>query len=245
MWSEGTQSSGSVEGTQSSGSPAGKGTEGTAVRPVGWNLWAGEGHVIAEQQLRLPRPSPSPSLHDSSLGQIEGMSAAIVAEAIPKQLLHWLPKLAPLSSSGTSLEEVCRLHVERRPANSGATEDVVVSGPLLVAVISGASGCLSSLLLPSSVRREHPQQQVDKGSSSEGSGHRREHQRPLWDPFLNSPSSSWRECLKSPLRPCLWRALTDNDRGGAGGTSYGARWAAAGLDRMQVSAGERQTEGIV
>jgi beta-galactosidase len=31
------------------------------------------------------------------------------------------------------------------------------------------------------------------------------------------------ELLASPLQPNLWRALTDNDRGGSGGTSYAAR----------------------
>ena len=44
-----------------------------------------------------------------------------------------------------------------------------------------------------------------------------------------------RETISSPLRPCLWRACTDNDRGGSGGSSYAARWISAGLDRLEVS----------
>jgi beta-galactosidase len=40
--------------------------------------------------------------------------------------------------------------------------------------------------------------------------------------------------LATPLTPCLFRAATDNDRGGSGGASHAARWAAAGLDRLAV-----------
>jgi beta-galactosidase len=40
--------------------------------------------------------------------------------------------------------------------------------------------------------------------------------------------------LLRSLCPCLMRATTDNDRGGSGGSSYAARWFAAGLDRLQV-----------
>lgn len=36
------------------------------------------------------------------------------------------------------------------------------------------------------------------------------------------------------LMPCLFRAGTDNDRGGSGGMSYLGRWVAAGLDRLGV-----------
>lgn len=55
---------------------------------------------------------------------------------------------------------------------------------------------------------------------------------------------SWRaggsgggELLAAPLAPCLYRAPTDNDKGGSGGSSYAARWKAAGLDRLQVVPG--------
>jgi beta-galactosidase len=41
--------------------------------------------------------------------------------------------------------------------------------------------------------------------------------------------------LAQPLAPCLYRASTDNDRGGSSGTSYKARWVAAGLDRLETS----------
>lgn len=34
-----------------------------------------------------------------------------------------------------------------------------------------------------------------------------------------------RELLAAPLAPCFYRAPTDNDKGGSGGTSYAARWA--------------------
>jgi beta-galactosidase len=40
--------------------------------------------------------------------------------------------------------------------------------------------------------------------------------------------------LVQDLKPCFMRAPTDNDRGGCGGSSYAARWAAAGLDRLGV-----------
>jgi hypothetical protein len=41
--------------------------------------------------------------------------------------------------------------------------------------------------------------------------------------------------LLQDLQPCFMRAPTDNDRGGSGGSSYAARWAAAGLDRLGVT----------
>jgi beta-galactosidase len=41
--------------------------------------------------------------------------------------------------------------------------------------------------------------------------------------------------LLQDLQPCFMRAPTDNDRGGSGGSSYAARWAAAGLDRFGVT----------
>jgi beta-galactosidase len=61
-----------------------------------------------------------------------------------------------------------------------------------------------------------------------------------FDPFSGSLVSyvaGGRELLAAPLAPCLYRAATDNDRGGSGGTSYAARWVAAGLDRLEVAAG--------
>lgn len=45
------------------------------------------------------------------------------------------------------------------------------------------------------------------------------------------------ELLASPLVPCLYRAPTDNDRGGSGGTSHAARWRLAGLDRLHPDSG--------
>lgn len=45
------------------------------------------------------------------------------------------------------------------------------------------------------------------------------------------------EMLAAPVVPCFYRAPTDNDRGGSGGTSYAARWKAAGLDRLIVDPG--------
>jgi hypothetical protein len=43
------------------------------------------------------------------------------------------------------------------------------------------------------------------------------------------------QVLLQNMLPCFMRATTDNDRGGSGGSSYAARWSAAGLDRMEVS----------
>jgi beta-galactosidase len=41
--------------------------------------------------------------------------------------------------------------------------------------------------------------------------------------------------LVEGLQPCFMRAPTDNDCGGSGGSSYAARWAAAGLDRLGLA----------
>lgn len=40
--------------------------------------------------------------------------------------------------------------------------------------------------------------------------------------------------IEEPLRLCLYRAPTDNDRGGSGGTSYAFRWLNAGLHALEV-----------
>ena len=40
--------------------------------------------------------------------------------------------------------------------------------------------------------------------------------------------------LAAPITPCLYRAPTDNDRGGSGGKSYAARWKAAGLHCLET-----------
>ena len=45
------------------------------------------------------------------------------------------------------------------------------------------------------------------------------------------------ELLAEPISVCLYRAPTDNDRGGTAGRSYAARWKKAGLDRLHVIPG--------
>jgi beta-galactosidase len=56
-------------------------------------------------------------------------------------------------------------------------------------------------------------------------------------------SYRWRglELLAGPLVPHLWRVPTDNDEGG-GQASFAHRWREAGLDRLQVAAGEPRVE---
>jgi beta-galactosidase len=44
--------------------------------------------------------------------------------------------------------------------------------------------------------------------------------------------------------PCFIRAPTDNDRGGSGGSSYAARWAAAGLDRLGIVGKVRSRQNL-
>jgi beta-galactosidase len=50
----------------------------------------------------------------------------------------------------------------------------------------------------------------------------------------SSGGSTSYSLLDEPLQPCFYRACTDNDRGGSGGSSYAGRWVAAGLDRLAV-----------
>lgn len=45
------------------------------------------------------------------------------------------------------------------------------------------------------------------------------------------------EAAVANLTPCFYRAPTDNDRGGAGGTSYASRWREAGLNTMATELG--------
>ncbi|KAF5831793.1 hypothetical protein DUNSADRAFT_12579 [Dunaliella salina] len=57
-----------------------------------------------------------------------------------------------------------------------------------------------------------------------------------------------RQLLEGELQPCLFRACTDNDRGGTKGSSYAARWLDAGLDRMERAGActlETETKGGV
>lgn len=51
------------------------------------------------------------------------------------------------------------------------------------------------------------------------------------------------ELLSSSLTPCFYRAPTDNDRGGSGGSSHAARWAAAGLDRLAIASASVRRDG--
>ncbi|KAL4534529.1 hypothetical protein Ndes2526A_g05420 [Nannochloris sp. 'desiccata'] len=55
--------------------------------------------------------------------------------------------------------------------------------------------------------------------------------------LITSYEVKGREMFAAPLRMCFYRAPTDNDRGGSGGTSYAARWKAAGLDRLITKPG--------
>ena len=88
-----------------------------------------------------------------------------------------------------------------------ATRSVRVSGGAahLDLTIGGASGCIEQLRCA-----------VDDGDGS------------------SSSNSSSYSLLDEPLQPCFFRACTDNDRGGSGGSSYAGRWVAAGLDRLGV-----------
>jgi len=51
------------------------------------------------------------------------------------------------------------------------------------------------------------------------------------------------ERLAGPLLPNFWRVPTDNDEGG-GDAGYAHRWRAAGLDRLQITAGKPQYEAL-
>ena len=51
------------------------------------------------------------------------------------------------------------------------------------------------------------------------------------------------ELLAAPLTPCFYRAPTDNDRGGSGGTSFLAQWRRAGLDKLVCDPGSLVVEG--
>jgi beta-galactosidase len=53
------------------------------------------------------------------------------------------------------------------------------------------------------------------------------------------------EAVPVPISPCLYRASTDNDRGGSKGSSYAARWKAAGLDRMRLVTGSCILEALL
>eukprot|EP00887_Chlorella_sp_A99_P002901 scaffold6.g2901.t1 len=59
--------------------------------------------------------------------------------------------------------------------------------------------------------------------------------------LLASLQAGGRELLAAPVQPCFYRAPTDNDRGGSGGSSYAVRWKAAGLDRLEIVAGSGVT----
>jgi len=55
--------------------------------------------------------------------------------------------------------------------------------------------------------------------------------------LITSYKVQGKEMFTTPLKLCFYRAPTDNDRGGSGGTSYAARWKEAGLDRLITKPG--------
>jgi beta-galactosidase len=55
--------------------------------------------------------------------------------------------------------------------------------------------------------------------------------------YITSYTVQGKEMFTAPLKMCFYRAPTDNDRGGSGGTSYAARWKEAGLDRLITKPG--------
>jgi len=44
-----------------------------------------------------------------------------------------------------------------------------------------------------------------------------------WQVDVGADGGAGRELLAAPVAPCFYRAATDNDRGGSGGSSYTAR----------------------
>ncbi|GIL52349.1 hypothetical protein Vafri_8240 [Volvox africanus] len=136
----------------------------TAVR------WAEAGHVVAHQQLPLPKRV--------DLGPAERAAAAVLANA------------AAVTAAAAAAAALPHLQYEQDLASGTVT--IFQSGPNgLHFRICGASGCIESYSVGGS------------------------------------------ELLAAPLEPCFFRACTDNDRGGTCGSSYAARWVAAGLDRLR------------
>lgn len=184
----------------------------TKTLPPAWALWAPCSHVVSHQQLRLPDPptnwtgmlAPASTELQQQQQQVAALAHhTLVPPALRRSLLPPPPTPPPLDSPfgalGGGVGSLGTYPLEACLESSG---DVVVQGPRgLKVVVSGATGCLSSLSL------------------------------------------CGQELLLAEVAPCLWRAATDNDRGGSGGTSYAARWVAAGLDRMKVS-GEKLGVGV-
>ncbi|KAG2426464.1 hypothetical protein HXX76_011694 [Chlamydomonas incerta] len=97
--------------------------------------------------------------------------------------------------------------------SNAATGTAAAAAALSLLVIGGSSGCIEQFeVLP-------PAAASSSSSSSAGS----------------SSSSGAVPLLAAALEPCFFRAATDNDRGGSGGSSYAGRWVAAGLDRLRVA----------
>lgn len=156
------------------------------------------------REQQLLLPRPPPLPSSSPLSTPGGRSYAALLEGLPAQMLRMLP---PRRSGGTP---------EEAPSSSPPKLHVVrgdggaaAEGDVVISEPDGTQVVISAATgCLSSLTSGGCGSGADGGAVS--------------------------ELLASPLQPCLWRALTDNDRGGSGGTSYGARWAAAGLDRMEV-----------
>ncbi|GAX79960.1 hypothetical protein CEUSTIGMA_g7399.t1 [Chlamydomonas eustigma] len=245
------------------------------------HLWAPKGHIVSEQQLRLPSltlparglpgqgskekkgalslTSHGGSGAESVLGAIsstcnilEAVSATEVlpvsaTEVLPVSMLQALmsafrsvPSLRgnPVGGDGNKVAHVTGKEVSKRePAltisylSAGSKthtsthkpgDDVVVQGSgAQCVVISGKTGCITSIVL--NHRNGAQTAEVPGGATSDLTG------------TVCQEETGGVEVLEQPLHPCFWRALTDNDRGGSGGTSYAARWCSAGLDRLEVS----------
>lgn len=112
---------------------------------------------------------------------------------------------------------------------SSTATDATAGARLSLLVIGGGSGCIEQFeVLPAS-SSSNVGSSSSTGSSGSSGG--------------TGSSGGAVPLLAAPLEPCFFRAATDNDRGGSGGSSYAGRWVAAGLDRLRV-AGERGGVGV-
>ena len=200
-----------------------------AVAPTGWPHWAEPGHVVAHSQLALPRPpanwTPPPPPGSEQQPQ-QGPSDGVAAAALQQQ-----PSAVVVGPAAALLPRP--LHPWLLPPPP--VPPFIDSGGGPFGALGGGVGSFGTYPLEA-WRQDNGDIMVSgpRGLAAVISG---------TSGCLAGLSLCGQPLMASQLTPALWRAYTDNDRGGSRGTSYAARWTAAGLDRLQSTGEESWVRG--
>jgi hypothetical protein len=238
-------------GVRSSRSPVGPGDVAIEVRGVLHQdaPWATAGHVVAMQQLQLqqllPMTKPAAAVlggkeHDQQQQEVVEVVEDVVRRVVEHQgsTVHHLVTSSTTAAADTeAADPTCQ-----NPG--GATAGLVVRKVPATSTPATADHAAAAHATTTTTT-------TSSSSSSSSSSKLLEVLGPdglkvVWDVSTGCcchMEKGGQVLVTGAMLPCLMRASTDNDRGGfSPGSSYAARWAAAGLDRLTVE-GEVRGKG--